>query len=68
MPLRNETGEVVDMSLMVYDAATWTMEGRRLAAHWLMQQAKLIVEHADEFSSEHRMRRLHVEHSEDHDG
>lgn len=61
MPLKNEHGEIVDMSLMIYNAADWTMDGRRLAVQWLLAQAKHIMEHAHEFAPEYRMRRLHAE-------
>jgi hypothetical protein len=61
----NKDGHVLNATLLLYDAATWSEEGREELARWLRQQAKQLVTHGGEYAPRYRARRWSVDEMEE---
>jgi hypothetical protein len=57
----NEDGHVLNGTLIVYNAAEWSDEGRREFAKWLREKAKFIVKEGANFGPRAAMKRWSVD-------
>jgi hypothetical protein len=64
----NKDGHVLNATLMIYNADTFTPEGRKLLATWLRQQAALLVKHGGEYAPRYRARRWSISEDDPTDG
>jgi hypothetical protein len=56
----NKDGHVLNATLMIYNADTFTPEGRKVLATWLRQQAAHLVKHGAEYAPRYRARRWSI--------
>jgi hypothetical protein len=56
----NKDGHVLNATLLIYNADTFTPEGRKVLATWLRQQAAHLVKHGGEYAPRYRARRWSI--------
>lgn len=57
----NKDGHVLNATLLLYDASTWSEEGREEMAKWLRAQAKHLLKEGHNYAPRYRARRWSVD-------